>query len=71
MSKLLEYLNTLDKDADALDAHKSGAKSAMTNFGLTAEEQDAVLSGDKSTVAGLLGISADDVPAIDTTETAY
>ena len=71
MSKLLDYLNTLDKDADALKAHKNGAKSAMGSFGLSEEEQAAVLSGDKAAVAGLLGISAEEVPAIDTTETTY
>ncbi|MFZ6709891.1 hypothetical protein [Undibacterium sp. TC9W] len=71
MSKLLEYLNTLDKDADALTSHRSDPGAAMTNFGLTVEEQGAVLSGDKSAVAGLLGISADEVPAIDITEGAY
>lgn len=71
MSKLLEYLNTLDKDSAALAAHKSDPGAAMGDFGLTSEEQSAVLSGDKEVVAGLLGISAEELPALDTTETTY
>ncbi|MES2039021.1 MAG: hypothetical protein V4495_14395 [Pseudomonadota bacterium] len=69
MSKLLEYLNTLDKDADALTSHRSDPDAAMTSFGLTAAEQAAVLSGDKAAVAGIVGISADELPAIDSIET--
>ncbi|MFZ6778170.1 hypothetical protein ACO0LD_15165 [Undibacterium sp. Ji83W] len=71
MSKLLAYLNSLDKDVNVLSAHKSGAKAAMENYGLNAEEQEAVLSGNKESLAGLLGISADEVPAIDITESTY
>lgn len=71
MSKLLDYLNILDKDAIALEAHKSSAKSAMTSFGLTEAEQAAVMTGNKDIVAQLLGVSAQVVPAIDATETAY
>ncbi|MFZ6657019.1 hypothetical protein [Undibacterium sp. TJN19] len=71
MSKLLDYLNALDTDATALAAHKSGAKAAMGGFGLSDDEQAAVLSGDKEAVAGLLGISAEEVPALDTTESVY
>lgn len=69
MSKLLEYLNTLDKDADALASHRNDPKGAMGGFGLTAQEQAAVLSGDKAAVAGIVGISADELPAIDSVET--
>ncbi|MBC3918981.1 hypothetical protein H8L32_15930 [Undibacterium sp. CY18W] len=68
MSKLLEYLNTLDKDSAALAAHRSDPNAAMADFGLTPEEQTAVLSGDKEAVAGLLGISAEDLPALDSIE---
>ncbi|MCH8622441.1 hypothetical protein [Undibacterium sp. TS12] len=69
MSKLLEYLNTLDKDAGALASHRSDPQAAMGSFGLTGEEQAAVLSGDKAAVAGIVGISADELPAIDSVET--
>ena len=71
MSKLLDYLNTLDKDSDALASHKSDPKAAMGSFGLTDEEQAAVLAGDKEAVAGLTGVSAAELPAIDSVETAY
>jgi hypothetical protein len=66
MSKLLDYLNTLDKDAVAREAHVNDPTTAMTNFGLSAEEQDAVMSGSKEKVADLLGISADMLQAINT-----
>ncbi|MFZ6757796.1 hypothetical protein ACO0K9_11350 [Undibacterium sp. Ji50W] len=68
MSKLLEYLNTLDKDSAALAAHRSDPATAMGSFGLTSEEQAAVISGDKEAVAGLLGISSEDLPALDSIE---
>ncbi|MFZ6770990.1 hypothetical protein ACO0LM_28375 [Undibacterium sp. Di26W] len=68
MSKLLEYLNTLDKDSAALAAHRSDPAAAMGSFGLTSEEQAAVIAGDKEAVAGLLGISSDDLPALDSIE---
>jgi hypothetical protein len=56
MSKLLDYINTLDKNASALEAHSNDPKAAMENFGLTPDEQDAFLSGDKERVAELSGI---------------
>jgi hypothetical protein len=64
MSKLLDYLNTLDKDAAAREAHAKDPKAAMKKFGLTAEEQAALMSGDKKKVADLIGVSADALPAI-------
>lgn len=64
MSKLLDYLSTLDKNAAAREAHKKDPKAAMRKFGLTAVEKDAFLSGDKTKVADLLGISAESLPAI-------
>jgi hypothetical protein len=63
MSKLLDYLNTLDKDAAARDAHNKDAKAAMTKAGLTDEEQKAFVSGDKKKMAQLMGIHEDAVPA--------
>ncbi len=62
MSKLLDYLNVLDKDAAARDAHNSDPVGAMTTFGLTEEEQDAFMSGDMSEVAELLGIPMEQLP---------
>lgn len=63
MSKLLDYLNILDKDAAAREAHNKDPKAAMTTFGLSGDEQAALASGDKKQVADLLGISADTLPA--------
>lgn len=64
MSKLLDYLNTLDKDAAAREAHKKDPKGAMKKAGLNDQEQEALLSGDKKNVAAVLGISADALPSI-------
>ncbi len=64
MSKLLDYLNTLDKDAAAREAHNKDAKAAMTKHGLTDEEQAAVLSGDKKKMAALIGIQEDSLPSV-------
>lgn len=64
MSKLLDYLNTLDKDAAAREAHAKDPKAAMTKHGLSSEEQVALMSGDKKKVADLVGVSADSLPSI-------
>lgn len=64
MSQLLNYLNTLDKDAAARDAHTADPKAAMDAYGLASHEQEAMLSGDKNKIAGVLGISADALPAL-------
>jgi hypothetical protein len=59
MSKLLDYINHLDKNADARDAHAADPTGHMTNYGLTQDEQDALLSGDRQRVADAIGISVD------------
>lgn len=64
MSKLLAYLNHLDQNADARDTHEQDSQQAMTSFGLTAEEQQAVQSGDKEQVAKLVGVSSAQLPVI-------
>lgn len=69
MSKLLDYLNTLDKDAAAREAHAKDPKAAMKKFGLTPEEKVAVMSGDKKKIADLVGVSADALPALHTNST--
>ena len=65
MSTLLDYLNALDKDATVRAAHAANPIAAMTAFGLTDEEQAALMSGDKQRVADIIGISADELPAIE------
>jgi hypothetical protein len=64
MSKLLDYINHLDKDANARAAHKANPVKSMTDFGLTTDEQDALQSGDRQRIADVMGIPADDVPML-------
>ena len=66
MSKLLDYLNHLDKNADARDAHAADAVGSMTNFGLSQDEQDALMSGDKQRVADACGIPVEQVQTMHT-----
>ena len=63
MSKLLEYMNHSDKNAAARFAHAANPVICMTNFGLTQDEQDAVMSGDKQRVADAIGIALDAISA--------
>ena len=70
MSKLLDYLNILDKDAAAREAHVNDPLGAMTNFGLTEEEKKAVHSGDTQAVADVLGIPVEQLNALDSIVTA-
>ena len=56
MSKLLNFLNSLDSDAAALAAFQKDPKSTMASAGLSATEQQAIISGDKSTLSKLAGI---------------
>ena len=71
MSKLLNYLNTLDKDAAAREEHAKDPKAAMTKYGLSADEQGALMSGDKKKVAALVGVDEDSLPAIHTTNSPF
>jgi hypothetical protein len=64
MSKLLDYLNTLDKDAAAREAHAKDPKAAMKKFGLTAEEQAALMSGDKKKIAKVAGVDEAELTSI-------
>lgn len=63
MSKLLDYLNILDKDAAAREAHLQDPIATMKAFGLSSGEQAAVISGNKKSAAVLVGISAADLPS--------
>lgn len=56
MSKLLDFLNSLDGDAKALAAFQKDPKATMERAGLSATEQQAIISGDKSALAKLAGI---------------
>ncbi|MET3108360.1 hypothetical protein AAKU67_002796 [Oxalobacteraceae bacterium GrIS 2.11] len=65
MAKLLDYLNHLDQDADARDAYIQNPQQAMRNFGLSDDEIQAMLSGDKTRVANLLGIKTEELPTME------
>lgn len=58
MSKLLAYLNLLDKDSAASAAHADDPMAAMAGFGLNDEEQAAMASGDADAIAKLTGASS-------------
>ena len=63
MSKLVDYLNLLDTDATAREAYASNPSAAMTANGLSAAEQQALLSGDKPAMATLAGIDPSQLPS--------
>jgi len=62
MSKLVDYLNLLDAEAVARETYANDPKVAMTVFGLSAAEQQALLSGDKTAMATLAGIDPSELP---------
>jgi hypothetical protein len=64
MSNLLDYLNHLDKNADARDAHAADATGSMTNFGLSQDEQDALNSGDKAQIAAACGVPVENLQVV-------
>jgi hypothetical protein len=71
MSKLLDYLNYLDQNAEAREAFAANPVAAMDSFGLNEEEKNALLSGDKSRVAKVIGIDEANLPTLQTVETTH
>lgn len=71
MSKLLDYLNHLDKDAAAREAFAKEPHAAMKAFGLNDEEQKALLSGNRAAIAKLVGVSESSLPATQIGQTDY
>lgn len=67
MSKLLDYLNLLDANAAARDAHNSDPTAAMSAFGLSAAEQQTFMSGNIAAIANLAGIAPEDFPKLNVT----
>ena len=63
MSNLLNYLNTLDKDAAARDSHNADPQASMASFGLLDHEQQAMLSGDHAAMANAAGIDVAQMPS--------
>ena len=71
MSELLDYLNVLDKDGAAREAHNLDPKASMTKHGLSENEQSAFMTGDRKTVADAIGIAADELPSIVVTKASF
>jgi len=67
MSKLLDYLNHLDRDATAREAHQQDPQKSMTQFGLSSVEQQTLMTGDKAAIATLAGIDASELPKVNVT----
>lgn len=62
MPKILDYLNHLDSNATALAAHNADPVPSMVQFGLSAIEQQTLMSGDKAAIASLEGITVAQLP---------
>ncbi len=71
MSKLLDYLTLLDKDATARQAHNKDPKAAMTRYGLSEAKQKALLSGNKAAIAKLAGIDEAALPSVQVGNTDF
>jgi hypothetical protein len=67
MSKLVDYLNLLDTDATAREAHERNPQASMAQFGLSADEQQTLMSGDKTAIANLAGIDVSELPKVNIT----
>ena len=73
MSAVIDFLNTLDRDATALQAYQLDAKGMLAKFGLkskhglTDAEQEALLTGDEKQLAIATGVSENMLNAIEVT----
>ncbi|MBV8666955.1 MAG: hypothetical protein JO269_10785 [Burkholderiaceae bacterium] len=64
MSALLNYLNAQDKNALARAAHLADPVKSMISFGLTVDEQDVLLSGDKYRLADAMKIPSHELSLV-------
>jgi len=71
MSKLLEYINVVDKNAVARAAHNAAPVESMAAFGLSVDEREAVLLSDNRRLAAALGMRHVDIPAMHTPNTVF
>ncbi|WP_299569825.1 hypothetical protein [uncultured Shewanella sp.] len=55
MSKLSSFLTDLSSDAKLKQAFEKSPQQVMEDYGLTKEEQEALLSCDESKVCALIG----------------
>lgn len=58
MSKLIDFLTKLGADADYAAQYEKDPAATMTAAGLTAEEQQLVLSGDVESIKQAAGLSS-------------
>ncbi len=71
MSKLLDYINLLDTNATAREAHNVAPAASMAQFGLDTIEQQTLMSGDSLAIASLAGISPSVLPKIQISNDTY
>ncbi len=57
--KVLQYLNLLDRDAIAREAHATSPMDSMAQYGLDNTQQAALLSGDTTSIAKLAQLADD------------
>ncbi|MCC4833185.1 hypothetical protein Q4601_17655 [Shewanella sp. 1_MG-2023] len=55
MSKLSSFLTDLSSDAKLKQAYESSPEKVMQDYGLSKEEQEAVMSCDEGKVCALIG----------------
>lgn len=65
MSKVLDYLNALDANADLIQSHKSDPLKAGRDFGLSRDEQIVLLSQDRREISAFLDIPFREFDALD------
>lgn len=71
MTNLLEYFNVVDKNAVVRAAHQADPAASMSAFGLSIDEQNAVLSGNTHTLAEALGIDSAEIPVVHVPNTVF
>lgn len=64
MSRLMAYFNEVDRNASMRIAHQMQPVENMSRFGLSIDEQEAVMSGKFEKLAGAIGIPGDKLPAL-------
>ena len=59
MSKLIDFLDKLGSDAAFRKAYAQNPKKTMEDFGLTDEEQEAIMNSDVEKVKKIAGLEED------------
>ena len=54
-ANLAEFLGRLAQDPDLLDAFRADKRGTMNEYGVSAEHQEALLSGDPDQIRAALG----------------